>query len=106
MQNELAALVTNTGRLAGADRYSTSLAIAHWGWATSDGALLATGANFPDALAASVWAGQLGSPLLVVPPTCIPSETLQGLIDLQTRTATLIGGPGSLSDDVFRLRGC
>ena len=106
MQNDLAAHAPSTGRLGGDDRYSTSLAIAQWGWGASDDVLLATGANFPDALAASVWAGQLGAPLLVVPPTCVPEGTLQGLIDLATRTATLVGGPGSLSDDVLHLRGC
>lgn len=106
MQNDLAALVPSTGRLSGDDRYSTSLAIAQWGWDVSEDVLLATGANFPDALAASVWAGQLGAPLLVVPPTCVPGGTLEGLIQLEARTVTLVGGPGSLSDDVYHLRNC
>ena len=53
-------------RLAGPDRYSTSIAISRSTFASSDVAVLATGAGYPDALSASALAGVLDAPLLLV----------------------------------------
>ena len=53
-------------RLAGSSRFATSLAICRATFVESDVAVLATGAGFPDALAASALAGALDAPLLLV----------------------------------------
>ncbi len=106
LQDDVATLAPSTERLSGADRYATSLAIAQWGRARADSVLLATGVAFPDALAASVWAGQLAAPLIVVPPTCVPAATRAALSDLGVASATLIGGTSSLSEGVATLRVC
>lgn len=53
-------------RLSGQDRYATSIAISRSSFATATAAVLATGANYPDALAASALAGALDAPLLLV----------------------------------------
>ncbi|MCL2504055.1 MAG: cell wall-binding repeat-containing protein [Coriobacteriia bacterium] len=57
-------------RLAGADRYATSLAIAEWaaqeGHLAYNGVAVATGKNFPDALAGGVLQGRRGAVLLLV----------------------------------------
>lgn len=62
---------SNCFRIAGADRYKTSLAIAEFGIALGvlgDGenaqyAALATGTNFPDALCGAALCGRIGAPL-------------------------------------------
>ena len=57
-------------RLAGDNRYATSAAIAEWAVANDrldwDGAALATGRDFPDALAGAAVAGASGSVMLLV----------------------------------------
>lgn len=56
-------------RLAGSSRYGTSVAVAEAGrdaGLTDDAVWVATGLNFPDALAAGPAAAQAGSPLLLV----------------------------------------
>src|SRR5664280_1662708 len=67
----------NTGmatytRLAGADRYGTAVAISQSGFLPQSpggqfAAMVASGANFPDALAAGPVAASSGGPLLLVP---------------------------------------
>lgn len=42
----------NVTRIAGDDRYATSLEISKKGWTNSDYVILATGENYPDALTA------------------------------------------------------
>jgi putative cell wall-binding protein len=57
-------------RLAGADRYSTSIAIARFGVANGlrwDGVAIASGWDFPDAMAGGVMQGKLGSVVLLTP---------------------------------------
>ncbi|GEM_PF-2758800 len=55
-------------RIGGADRYETSLKIARYGWdgLSPESVFVATGANFPDALAAGAAAGGQGVPMLLV----------------------------------------
>lgn len=62
VKNQIAALGYTTQRLAGADRYSTSIAIADAIDTTPDLVLAATGVNFPDALAAGAAAGSFNTP--------------------------------------------
>jgi putative cell wall-binding protein len=68
-------------RLEGADRYLTAVQIACFGVSNGlswDGVGIATGQNFPDALAGGVMQGRLGSVLLLTPPeylrTCVFDE--------------------------------
>jgi YVTN family beta-propeller protein len=108
IEASLAALPgTSVSRQAGADRYAASVNInldAYNGW--SDRVFLATGANFPDALAGSAWAGAIGAPLFVVPGNCVPQAVLDSLTTLNVSHVTLLGGPNSLSDRVADLASC
>ena len=54
--------------MAGADRYQTATAVAAATFPTPTGLLLATGLNFPDALAGAAYAAQQGWGLLLVDP--------------------------------------
>jgi hypothetical protein len=72
VENDLAARVPAAyERLQGDDRYETAIDVATYGVTTAglqwDGVALATGANFPDALAGGPLQGRIGSVLLLTP---------------------------------------
>ncbi|MGX5681952.1 cell wall-binding repeat-containing protein [Schumannella luteola] len=98
--------IAPTTRAAGDDRFATSLALAQHSGGNPARVLLATGLTFPDALAASAWAGMLDAPLLVVPQSCIPPATLTALDGWNTQRVTLVGGEPSLSSAVAALTSC
>lgn len=62
VENQIKALGYQVRRLAGADRFSTSIAIANEIDPTPDMVLAATGIDFPDALAAGAAAGSWNTP--------------------------------------------
>ncbi|WP_431221313.1 cell wall-binding repeat-containing protein [Leifsonia xyli] len=93
-------------RLAGSDRYATAEAVNVSTYATASTAVLATGFGYPDALAASSWAGKTSSPLFLAPGTCVPSGVLADMGRLGVRTVTLIGGPTVLTAPVDSLTSC
>lgn len=90
-------------RLAGADRYDTAAKIVADAWpGTAPEVILASGTNFPDALAA----GALGLPMLTTRPTCVPAVVLAQIGALQPATLTLVGGTAALSANVAQLGHC
>lgn len=68
---------------------------------------LATSNNFPDALSAVPYAvlGR-GTPIMLVPGTCVPRGTLREIDRLSASNVTLFGGPAALSRDVESFRAC
>lgn len=86
-------------RLSGADRYATAARIVQRSWpGTTPVAYLATGRDFPDALAGVPAAGRDEAPLLLVEPTCMPRATRQELDRLEVATVVVLGGPATVSD--------
>ncbi len=89
-------------RLAGPDRFSTAAAISS---ATFDPGVsivyVATGTNFPDALAGAAAAGKAGAPVLLVGPTSIPTPTATELTRLAPGRIVVLGGSGVVSDTVL-----
>ncbi len=75
IKSSLAAPVT---RLAGVNRYTTSIAIAKYGVAKAglqwSGVALATGLQFPDGLSAGAAQGAMGSVVLLTPSTSLNSS--------------------------------
>lgn len=98
--------IAPTTRASGDDRFETSVAVAADAWDAAPTVLLATGLNFPDALAASAWGGATGSPLLVVPGSCVPQSALDLIHDLDTAHVVLVGGTSSLTVGVSALLPC
>ncbi len=85
-------------RLAGAERIATAVAISRARFATAEVVYLATGANYPDALAA----GHLpGGPTLLV-PTCgaLPEILTAELGRLAPRSVVVLGGTAAVCDEV------
>lgn len=91
----------NVLRLAGDDRYETSMVIAGAVAellliATTDvEVVVATGADFPDGLVG----GALGQPLLLVPPTGTLPTTQVFIEEVRPSSALILGGLGAVSDE-------
>jgi putative cell wall-binding protein len=101
----LAALRGYTGgsvdRIGGADRYATAAAISQSHFAVGPAvAYVATGTNFPDALAGAAVAGNLGGPLLLVTRDTIPWPTQVELTRLAPQRIVILGSTGVVSTTV------
>ena len=84
-------------RLAGSDRYATAQAIVRAFWTKSVRADVASGQNFPDALAGGAVAGKNGVPMLLSGANFVPLHTGQVALRLSPRTLTMLGGPAALN---------
>ncbi|WP_291050542.1 cell wall-binding repeat-containing protein [Herbiconiux sp.] len=93
-------------RLGGADRFEASATINSRFFDSASEVFLATGGNFPDALAGGVLAASKSAPLLVVHGDCVPATTLAAIRSWGATKITLIGGPASLDPKVATLRPC
>lgn len=98
---ELGAFTDGTvTRLSGEDRYATAAAIATR-FEAPDTVYVATGLDYPDALAAGARAGATGAPVLLVRTDGIPLSTQGALEDLTPGNIVVVGGTGSVSADVM-----
>ncbi|PWJ53019.1 Putative cell wall binding repeat 2 [Quadrisphaera granulorum] len=94
-------------RLAGDDRYGTAVEVSKVSHAQGAGTVvLATGADFPDALAGGPLAASLRAPLLLVQPSCAPGAVVDQVAGLKATTTTALGGTRSLSDAAASLTRC
>lgn len=105
IENQLSQLYL-TSRYGGADRFSAAVSITESSFFHAQQAFLATGLNFPDALAGSAWAGVSNAPLYTVQTGCVPAATLQSMANLGVEQVTLLGGPNSLTSAVASLTMC
>ena len=88
-------------RLDGLDRYATAGEIALEAFpGGTDNVILATGENFPDALAGNYLAGALGAPILLAHHDDVPQATVDALAALDPDTVTLLGGTVALDNSV------
>jgi putative cell wall-binding protein len=87
-------------RLAGADRYATAEAIVRAFWTKSVRAYVASGMDFPDALAGGAVAGRDHLPMLLSGNGHVPLYTGQQVLRLSPRTLTMLGGTVSLNGAV------
>jgi peptidoglycan-N-acetylglucosamine deacetylase len=89
-------------RLAGADRYATAVKISQRFFsAGTPVAYVATGENFPDALAAGPAAAKLGGPVLFATRDRLPTATHDELVRLAPGSIKVVGGPATISDAVL-----
>jgi putative cell wall-binding protein len=106
IETALRSTVATVSRVAGETRFDTSVSINRDAFTTSTRAFLATGYNFPDALAGAAYAGATGAPLYVVPGDCVPADVLADLDTLGVDQVTLLGGPAALTSAVQSLTSC
>jgi hypothetical protein len=89
--------------LVGSDRYGTAAGVAAMFFPTATEVGIATGLNFPDALAAGPDLASKGAPLLLVAPTgALPSGPTAAMLSLAStvKSALVFGGTASVGDDV------
>jgi putative cell wall-binding protein len=92
---------TTVDRFAGTNRYGTAAAVSAASFAPGvPVAFVATGGNFPDALAAGAAAAHDGGPVLLVGPSSIPAETAAELERLRPGRIVVVGGSGAVPDSV------
>lgn len=91
---------SSTKRLAGTNRYETSVAISDAGWTSSNTAIIATGENFPDALCAVPFAKKFNAPILLTKKSKLPAETVSELKRLGVKKVYLIGSTGVIDQNV------
>ncbi len=90
-------------RVGGTDRFETSVLLAGEYAALAgrlDAVVLASGANFPDALSASALAGSLDAPLLYVGPGGLPEQVAEFIRDNSVAKVYIVGGEAAVSAEV------
>ncbi|HSI99873.1 MAG TPA: cell wall-binding repeat-containing protein [Patescibacteria group bacterium] len=93
-------------RFGGADRYATAALVSANHFAPGvAAAYVATGANFPDALAGGPAAARAGAPILLVKRGEIPAATRAELSRLRPGRIVVLGGSASVSDAVMTALG-
>ncbi|WP_163216000.1 cell wall-binding repeat-containing protein [Clostridium thermarum] len=99
--NLVPAVTKDYVRIAGDNRYSTSLKLSQTGWTgTSDTVILATGANFPDALSAAPLAKKYNAPILLTDGKKLSADIENELKRLSVKNIFVIGGTGVISSDI------
>jgi putative cell wall-binding protein len=88
-------------RLAGDDRYETAAAVSAAHFAPGvPVTYVATGTQFPDALAGGAAAADAGGPVLLVARDAVPEATATELDRLAPARIVLLGGPNAVSEQV------
>jgi putative cell wall-binding protein len=88
-------------RISGADRYQTAAAISAATFSPGVSTVyVATGATFPDALAAAAAAAHFDGPVLLTMPDSLPAAVQAELIRLNPGRVVIVGGTGAISSGV------
>lgn len=108
VEEELAEMGLTVERVKGANRFDTAAAIAErvapYGCYS---AIVASGLDYPDALAAASYAGSLGYPILLTEKNKLPEETAAALTALGVEETILVGGTAVAAASVMdKLPGC
>lgn len=93
-----------TVRLSGPDRYATAVAISRYGFPTDGSAeqvVVATGADFADALAGAPVASRFNGPVLLTEPNGLADVTRGEIERLDPDRIVVLGGTGVVSAAVF-----
>jgi putative cell wall-binding protein len=112
VQTALGAYSSTVVRRAGVDRYGTSAAVSAAAFnatAFPSGIptpYVATGQDFPDALAGTAPAAITPAPMLLVRQSCMPSEISAEIDRLKATTLVVLGGTAAVSDAAAARAGC
>lgn len=89
-----------SSRLSGTTRYETAVAISKAGWSSASTVVIATGNDFPDALAGGPLAYQENAPILLTKGDSLHPAAAAEIRRLKPDTAILLGSNGALSVNV------
>ena len=87
-------------RISGESRYHTAIKVSQTGWNSSSTVIIASGENFPDALAGAPLAKKLKAPILLVKKSSIDADVLKEMKRLGVKKAIILGGTGTISSTV------
>ncbi|WP_238348503.1 cell wall-binding repeat-containing protein [Ornithinimicrobium pratense] len=87
-------------RIAGTDRYRTAAAVAQ-AYPSADTTYVASGQNWPDALAGAALAGHEEVPMLLVRNNSVPGATWSSLERLQPGRIPVLGGPVAVQEVIL-----
>lgn len=87
-------------RQGGDNRYDTAVRLnqAFFANGSVTETFLATGTDFPDALAGSALAGVQGAPLFITRAACMPESVRGAIVNVNAPSRIVIGGHGSVSN--------
>lgn len=88
-------------RVAGADRYQTAALLSR-DVEPGGRVFVASGSDYPDALAAAAKAGHTNGAVLLTRASTLPGSTREALIRLAPSQIVVAGGEGAISEDVFQ----
>ncbi|GAB4284454.1 MAG: hypothetical protein Kow0067_06350 [Coriobacteriia bacterium] len=97
---KLSSAAPRVKRIAGANRYSTAVAIRDAHYYGTDHFVIASGEDFPDALCASGLAGALECPLLLTPGDYLPADVAASIQAMGDPTVWIVGGPAIIGSTV------
>lgn len=99
IQNQLTNAGYTVTRYGGASRYETAASLnrAYFAPGSAQTSFLATGLDFPDALAGAALAGRLSVPLNVTPPTCVYPAVNDAITALGAPARVVLGGNAVVS---------
>ena len=101
VEKELNRMQISVVRLSGTDRYETSANIAKYAYKDFDEAIVASGENPVDALAASTLTGKKEAPILLTNKNKIPKSIKKIIVDMDIGKITIVGGENSITDNVM-----
>lgn len=90
----------NSERIAGKNRYETSVEISKKYFKTADNVVLASGNNFADALVSASYAKKNNAPTLLTDRDSTDSKVLEEISRLGAKKVTIIGGNLAVSEKV------
>ena len=87
-------------RIAGDSRYHTAIEVSQTGWNSSATVIIASGENFPDALAGAPLAKKLNAPILLVKKSSIDADVIAEMKRLGAKNVIILGGTSTISTAV------
>lgn len=92
VEAQAAAITEKVVRLAGEDRYDTSVVISQSLWSRAGVVYIASGAQFPDALSGGALAAKQRAPMLLTAPDELPAAVRAELNRLSPHRVVVLGG--------------
>lgn len=108
VESELRAAGWDVRRLFGSTRFGTAEQVAKALAAREgrpDRVLIATGYDWPDAVAGGAYGARTAQPVLLTLPDAVPGETRRALAELRPRAISVLGGSGAVAGSVVQTLG-
>ncbi len=102
-EEETAKETVKTEEIFGKDRYQTAVEVSKNTFDKADTVVLASGKNFPDALAASTYAGIAKAPILLTSDSEIAPEVLKEIERLGAKNVVVVGGTSLIPDKILKV---